>query len=192
MRIRSLIVTAVLTLAVSGISMAQEQPERGERGERFQRERGERPERGEWGAGGRMGERGDGQQIRQRLQDMIKQQLQVSDEEWEVLAPKIERVTTAQRNARAGAVGMLGMGARGGAGPAAAQREESELVSATRELRTAIQSESAGEQEIAQKLAAYRAAREKAEAELTTAQTELRDLLTERQEAALVLLGLLQ
>ena len=58
-----------------------------------------------------------------------------------------------------------GGGGRGGDGP------DTELGRARRELRTLIQSEGASAEDIASRLAAFRAARDKANAELAAART---------------------
>jgi hypothetical protein len=133
--------------------------------------------------------------------DRLKEQLKSNDEEWQVLAPKIEAVSNAQRNARFG--GMMGMwggrggggggggrgpGGQGGGGPGG----DSEVAKAGRELRTLIESDGADSKDIAARLEAYRAARAKAETELKTARDELKGLVTQRQEAVLVMMGLLE
>ena len=147
-------------------------------------------DRGDDGERGDRGRRWDPAQFRQRMMDGLKEQLKPSDEEWQVLQPAIEKVMTAQRNSRGG----FGFGRRGGPGGGApgGDQQETEVARATRELRTALQNESATAQEIADKLTAFRAARQKAETELTTARTELRDLVTQRQEATLVMMGILE
>ena len=61
-----------------------------------------------------------------------------------------------------------------------------------RELRTLIESDGADPKDIAARREAYRAARAKADAELKTAREELKGLVTQRQEAVLVMAGLLE
>jgi hypothetical protein len=160
-------------------------------------------DRGNQGGGGGAGMGGPGggggrgnfdpAQMRQRMMDGIKEQLKPSDEEWQVLQPKIEAVLTAQRNARAGGMGMMwgGRGGGGGRGPGGGG-DDTELGRASRELRTLLQSEGADAKDIATRLEAYRAARAKAEEQLKTARAELKDLVTQRQEAVLVMATLLE
>jgi hypothetical protein len=59
-------------------------------------------------------------------------------------------------------------------------------------LQTLLDDENATSGEIKTKLAALRKAREKSKQELIAAQRELRELLTLRQEATLVVMGLLE
>jgi hypothetical protein len=76
-------------------------------------------------------------------------------------------------------------------GQAAPPQDETPLMKATRELRETLQVENPPADEIAQRLAAYRAAREAADAELQVARDELRTIATQRQEAVLVMMGYL-
>ncbi len=151
-------------------------------------------------AGDRGGQRGnfDPQQFRQRMYEQIKTQLKASDDEWSVIQPKLDKVMDAQRAMRPG-WGMRGNrgnrpgGPEGGAGGApASDRPQSDLEKATTELRTALDAESTSATDLAAKLAAVRAARAKAQAELTAARDELKQLLTARQEAVLVMMGSLE
>jgi chromosome segregation ATPase len=58
-------------------------------------------------------------------------------------------------------------------------------------LQTTLENTSATPEEIKAKLTALRTAREKARQELATAQKELREVLSLRQEAQMVLMGML-
>jgi hypothetical protein len=62
----------------------------------------------------------------------------------------------------------------------------------SRDLRASLENKEAKPEELKAKLAAYREARQKAKADLTKAQEELRELLTVRQEAVLVMMGTLE
>jgi hypothetical protein len=173
-----------LCLAVLGTAaLAQDQGQRGER-DRGTDRGGER--RGEFRGGGGGGF--DPQQMRQRIVERMKEQLGASDEDWKELEPRIERVFNLQRSTRMGGFGAMGFGGRGGEG----QQDQSEVARASRELRSTLDNPNASAQEIEQRLTAYREAREKSEKELTQARTELKELLTQRQEAQLVMLGLLE
>ncbi len=139
-------------------------------------------------AGGRDGGRGgrggfDPAQWRQRMMDGIKESLGVADEEWKLLQPKIEKITTLQQQLRGGMFG----GRRGGAEGA----PTSEVEQKAQALRTALENKETKNDELAQKATALRTAREKVRTEIAKAQTELRELLTPRQEAQLVLQGIL-
>ena len=70
-------------------------------------------------------------------------------------------------------------------------REPTAVEKALQELQAVLDNEEARPMEIKQKLTALRQAREKVKQELAKAQQELRGLLTARQEAQLVLMGLL-
>ena len=84
-------------------------------------------------------------------------------------------------------------GRRGGAGGAEGRRGGPPTVGSTEatELRTALESEDTPVSEIKAKLKALRDARKKSEDALKKAREELREVLTTRQEARLVLFGIL-
>jgi hypothetical protein len=183
---RNLVLTVLLAMSMFGAALyAQDQ--RRERG-------GEGRERGE-----QMRQRAEGQQPRDReamaarMSERMREQLGVTSEEWEVLQPKVQRVTEAQMATRGGGGGWAGRGAGGPGGPAGqgAQGPQNAVARASADLRLTLQNENASADEISQKITALRAARRQAEAELTTARQELRELLTQRQEAQLVMMGLL-
>jgi hypothetical protein len=127
------------------------------------------------------------------MMDRLKEQLGASDEEWKVLEPKITKVQTAQRDLRGGWGMGGGRGGRPGGGDA--NREQpaatSPVEAATRELRAAVEKPNASDADIDQKLTALREARVKAQANLDAARKELKEVLTAKQEANLVLMGTL-
>lgn len=173
---RMVAVLFVAALMIPAMAMAQGQPGGGRT-------------QGQGGQGGQGG-RGnfDPAQMRERFNTMMKEQLGANDDEWKVLQPKIEKVQNAQRDARGG--GMFG--GRGGRGPGGGDQPESKVSTASRELRDAVGKKETSNEEIAKKLAAYREARDKARADLTAAQKELKELLTPRQEAVLVSMSMLE
>jgi hypothetical protein len=120
----------------------------------------------------------------------IKEALQPSAEEWKVLEPKVTKVLTLTR--QTGGMGM-GMGRRAGGQGNLPEfpRDESQIGKSTEELRKVLDNKDAKSDEIKAKLTALREAREKAKQELAKAQQELRGGLNVRQEAQLVLMGLL-
>lgn len=158
-------------------AQAEERSDR-DRGDRGDRDRGDRGERGD---------RPDPAEFRQRMEQRMKEQLGVNDEEWKVLQPKLEKIMTLRRDSMSGGMGMVFGGGR---------RDESQQRSgaqqASGELRKTLENKDATPEEIASKLKSLREAREKSKAELTAAQKELKELLTQRQEAIFVTMGILE
>lgn len=169
-------------------------------------------EKGEAGAKaeGRQGRGGRGnfdpEQMRQRMIDNYKEQLGMTDEEVKAIMPKIEKVQQLQRDSRSGGFpfgfggpggGPGGFGGRGGdrggrGGDRQGDQPQSAVAKATSDLRTAVQDKAASADDISKKLTALRQAREKAKSDVAAAQKDLRELLTQKQEAALVLMGILE
>ena len=147
------------------------------------------------GRGGRgMGGRGfDPQQWRQRMNDRMKEALGASDEEWNIIAPRLEEAQTLSREIRRGGIWAMFAGRRGRpvAQPQAEQKEQTPLQKATTELQEALDDASTPVAQLKNKLTAYRKAREKARQKLAKAQEKLREVLSLRQEATLVLMGTL-
>jgi len=143
----------------------------------------------------------DPEQFRLRMMDELKTALGASDEEWKALSPKVEKVMTASREARFQGMGFGGrpFGGPGGGPPGggpggtpggnstSGQQNQSPIAKASNDLRTALEDKSVSAEEIGKKLTALRDARTKAKDELNSAQKELRELLTQRQEAILVM-----
>jgi len=135
-----------------------------------------------------------------RWLERLRKQLGASDEEWKVIAPKIEQLLRAQQDARAGVRGIRGVGGGGGGGgggdfgrfAGGGPAEPSEFTEAARALREALQDPDVPDRDRAILLAEYRKAREKARQRVTQVEGELRDLLTQRQEAILVNMGLME
>jgi peptidoglycan hydrolase CwlO-like protein len=132
----------------------------------------------------------------------VKDALAATDEEWKVLSPKIENIQGLSRQLGGGAQmrmgrgGRMGMGATGTAptttpAPAGTQRELTDVEKAVQKLRTTLDNKEAKAEDIKAALKGVREAREKVKEELAKAQGEVRELVTARQEAELVLLGLL-
>ena len=180
-------------LAPAGIAVAQDNSDNntGDRG----RERGERGGDRERGPGGPGGF--DPARIREFMLNRVKEQLAPSDEEWQVLQPKIEKVMDARQEQMGGfgfgGGGMGGFGGGGRGGREGGQEREPRNASerAVRELRTAIDSNASADQ-IAAKLTALREARAKAQANFKAAQEDLKGVVTAKQEAQLVLSGMLE
>ena len=121
------------------------------------------------------------QRSRQRQLDFIeglKEELDISDQEWTLVRPRIEAVYMLQRPALS----------ENGAG----SEEQIAAKGAQSELRDCLRNEESSSDEIKTRLKAFRMAREKGRQKLIAAQGKLREIMTVRQEALLVLRGLLE
>ena len=177
---------ALLALgSVATLSSTAHAQDGGDRGDRQQRRQGQ---------GGPGGGRMDPEQMRERMAEMMKERLGATDEEWEVLMPRLEKVQEKQRDLRAGGMAAMmgGRGGFGGRGGEGDDREAGPVATASRELAETLRDENAAESDIAEKLKAVREAREGAEKELASAREELVEILTPRQEATLVMMGMLE
>jgi hypothetical protein len=144
------------------------------------------------------------EEFRQRMAERLKASLKVSDEEWAVIQPLIEKVTAKQRDAAGSRFGGFGGPSRGpggspGGGNAPApstggdpSRPERAGTAEREALRQALESEGTSPETIKAKLTAVREVQKKAAAELAAAREDLRKVLTVRQEAALVSAGILE
>jgi len=170
--------------------------------------------------GGQGGQRPNFQQMRERRMEQIKEQLSVADDEWAVLKPKIEKVQQLQMESMMSRMGgMMGgmMGGRrgqggqggppgggqggeqggppgggpGGMGGLGGMMANNPIAEKVRDLQTTVSNQNASEADIKAKLDALREARKLSQEEMTKAQTEVRELVTVRQEAVLVTLGVL-
>jgi len=138
--------------------------------------------RGQGGPGGGRGNF-DPAEMRARMMERYQEQLGFSDAEFKAIQPLIEDVQTKQREARGGRGGMM-FGGRGGRGGRGGNQDADPELEA---LQSAIESGS----NIEAKLAAFRAARDKKEADLKKAQDTLKSVLTVKQEAQAVLMGII-
>jgi hypothetical protein len=132
-----------------------------------------------------------------RMLERLRQQLGASDAEWKVLGPKVEKLMHAQQELRAGIRGTGrggfagGFGGGRGVGNMLGGQEPSEVEEAAAALREAADDPVVGPREASRRLTAYRKAREKARQRLEKAENEVRELLTQRQEGILVMMGLM-
>ena len=155
--------------------------------------------------GGRQG-RGnwDPEQMRQRMMERVREQLAVKDDaEWSVIESRIKKISDSRfgvgrgmggpggpggpggQGAPGGQGGQGGQGGRQGRGGFGQANPDAEV------LQSALDS-GASADDIKVKLTAYRAAAKVKEVQLEKAQDELRQLLSVKQEARAVLLGLLK
>ncbi len=141
------------------------------------------------------------EEMQKRMLERMKEDLQVTDKEWTVIEPRLTKVWTLSRQTRMGDMRFSGRGARGQDGnrgqrsgegqTAQTAREQTPMEKITEALRTALEDKTTKPNEIKEKLTALREAREKARQELAKAQQQLQEVLTSRQEAQLVLMGML-
>ena len=156
----------------------------------------------------------DMSQIMDRMAERYQEALEVSDDEWSVLKPMVVAIVEKQFSRRgtsrfAGFGGGRTRGGRGGDGNQAGERgnrgnrggdggqtrERGNRggrgggETPTSDLGKAI--EGGSDAKIKSELAAFRSAKKKSAKELEKARTELRQLLTLKQEAKMVLAGLL-
>ena len=125
------------------------------------------------------------EQMRQRALDRVKETLGATDDEWTALMPKVEKVITVSSEAR-----LRMFGPRRGAPQGAPQLSDVQRLA--RELQDLLENKDSKPEDIKAKLAALRAARAKAANELKQAQDHLKKSVNERQEAQLVLMGLIE
>ena len=147
----------------------------------------------------------DPEQMRARMMERFKERLEVTkDDEWKIISDRIEKVMAAQRETRIAGFGGPGgfRGRRGGDGGGDnaqadnARRNRGPFGSAeanpdVEALQKAVDSK-ASPDEIKSKLAKVRDSLKDKEAKLTKAQDDLKQVLSVRQEATAVLMGLLK
>lgn len=182
---RGLGITLLLAIAVS-LVFAQEEPQTGQRAPR-EAQQGQRMERG--GRGGF-----DRAAMQERMMNMMQERMGASDEEWTVIQPRLSKVMELNRDtsSRGGMFRMFGRGRRGRDQQRPDDEAESSAVQkASAELQETLEKEAPSAAEIKAKLTALRGAREQAKQDLVKAQQQLREVLTLKQEAQLVVMGLL-
>ena len=121
----------------------------------------------------------DRSRMHERMMDHIKENIGSTDEEWNAIKPLVEKVLDARMATRM--VGFWG----GRRGP------ESDIVAEAEALKDALDSDKTTPEEIKQKLTAFRDKQKQKEQELAKARDGLRKVLTVKQEAQLVLMGIL-
>ena len=124
----------------------------------------------------------------QRVNDKIKATLKATDEEWPVIEPLLFKVETAQRLASGRASSTSRKSRTGASADASGSRPGLPEADA---LKTALDSDGTSTDEIKARLQAFRDARKRAIADLEQAREDLKQVLTLRQEAALVQMGIL-
>jgi hypothetical protein len=136
------------------------------------------------------------------MSKMMQERMGATDDEWKVLQPKIQKVRDLQQASGGGFGGGFGMrgnrGNRPGGGADAAPAADpnapkpSDAQKASQDLRKLLENKDAKPEDLKAALKTLRDARAKAKAELDKARKELQEVLTVRQEAALVSAGVLE
>ena len=138
----------------------------------------------------------DPARFREEMMKRMQEQLGASAEEWTVIQPKLDKVMTAQREAMNSRGFGGSRGGRGGdrdrGGSSADNQPQSPVQTASRELRETLENKEAAPEQITAKLTALREARNKMKEQLATAQKDLQSVLTPRQEAVMVSMGMLE
>jgi hypothetical protein len=132
------------------------------------------------------------EEFRKQMSQQMQKDMGATDEEWKVLEPKIQKLTELSMKTRGGAMGSrffrIGMGGADNEKPTAVE-------TASDDLKKVLDNKDATPDQVKKALATYRDARDKAKQdskqELEKAQKDLREILTQRQEAYLVTRGLL-
>jgi len=154
------------------------------------------------GGGGGGGRNFDPAAMQQRIMDRIKTALGATDDEFAALQPKIEKVMQLNRDVNPGMGALFRGGGRrggggggggfGGGGGGANGQPASDVQTKLKDLNTALADTTTSPDDIKAKLQAYRDAKTAAKADLDKAQEDLKSVLTQRQEAVLVTMGLLE
>jgi hypothetical protein len=138
------------------------------------------------------------EQMQKMISDRLKQLLGSTDEEWAVIGPKVLKAYTLTSSQSRGFQMRSLMGRPGNQGTNTNASVANNRASAAtgdkalEELQTLLQNKDATSAQIKIKLNEVRKAKEKTSEELAKAQKELRELLTLKQEATLVSVGLLE
>ena len=141
------------------------------------------------GAGG-VGFNGPNQKMQL---EVLKLMLGAGDDEWKLLAPRIEKVLAARQNTNTGAG--MNWTTSNKAGPQfkpSTSKPGTAPGKAMQAVRDAVADETTSNEELAKRMAAVRDARKKARADYEAAQNELSDTATPRQQAILMTLGVIE
>lgn len=158
---------------------------------------------GQGGPGGGRGNRGnfggnfDPAQMQERMMQGMRDRLEITDDtEWKAIEPLVQKVMDLRRDQVGGmGRGMMGMGRnRGGnQGGQAAQGNRPRFGAEPSAEETALSEaidNNASKDDLKAKMEAYRKARATKEAELKTAQENLKKVLSTKQEAVALEMGL--
>jgi hypothetical protein len=141
------------------------------------------------GAGG-VGFNGPNQKMQL---EVLKLMLDVGDDEWKLLVPKIEKVLASKQNTNTGAG--MNWTTSNKAGPQfkpSTSKPDTAPGRALQAVRDAVADQATSKEELAKRMSAVRDARKKARADYEAAQHELIDTATLRQQAILMTLGVIE
>jgi len=145
------------------------------------------------GGGGFGGGNFDPAQFQQQMMDRYKEQLGfTNDTEWNAVQPLVQKVMDAQRDARAGGMGFGGRGGgrrNGGGGGGGGFGGQQQADPDRDALQQALENNAPAAQ-VKTLLEKYRASRKAKQAKLESAQADLKKVLSAKQEAEAVMLGL--
>jgi hypothetical protein len=177
-----LVVSTVLTvmLLLAGQSLSQQQQRPRGQGRGAQAAPGQRPQMGQF----------DPERMRQMMQRRMQQQLGATDAEWKVLGPDVMKISELNQQLSGMGRGRMFGGGRGGRF-GAPDTEPTELEKTSQKLTTLLENTEATDEQIKEQLTLLRTAKEKAKKDLATVQQELKKKITVRQQAQLVLMGIL-
>ena len=209
MQWKSIILAAALAAAIPAATFAQNAPDNGGNNGGGNNGGGNNGGgnggggNGRRGQGGQRGNWGDPAQRQQMMMDMLKTQLAAQDDEWKVIEPKLKKVMDDQRDLRPNMRGMFGGGpggfgggrrggdqGGGGGGGGAPPEATTPVAKASEDLQNTLKGNPSDEA-VDKKLTAYRDARDKAKTDMAADQKDLKGVLTAKQEATLVMMGML-
>ncbi len=139
------------------------------------------------------------EQMRERMLTRVREEMDVKDDaDWKPIADRVTKVMEARREVGGNGMGMMFRrrggdnqdGGPGGGGPGGGGGRFGQPSAEAEALQKALESKLSND-EVKSRLAKYRDAQKAKRDALTKAQEDLRKVLTMRQEAAAVMLGLL-
>ena len=142
--------------------------------------------------GGGGGGRGnfDPAKMREMMQTRLKEQMGATDDEWKALQPKVEELQKVQESTRGS---MRSLFRRpGGSTPPADDATKTDIQRKTDALKALVDAKDSDPKAIQDALKALRDEREKNKTATKKAQDGLKELLTAKQEAILVMYGMLE
>jgi hypothetical protein len=153
------------------------------------------PGRGPGGAQAGRGAAGAGFNAKHAQDQLaaLKGYLELGEDEWKVLSPKIEKVFLAKQKTNTGAG--MNWTSSNNAKPAfqpSNAKPDTAAGKAMRDVRDAVADQAASDQELVKRMAAVREARQKARAEYEAAQKDLIAAISPRQQAVLMTLGVVE
>jgi Spy/CpxP family protein refolding chaperone len=148
---------------------------------------GGRQRRGQNGGNGGNGGNFDPAQMQQRMLDNLKEQMGVTDDaEWAVISDRVTKVFELRRSTAGG-----GFGGRGGGGGGRQGRQGGATANPEMDALRAAVTDKLPDAEVKARLDKFREVRKANEEKLVKAQEDLRAVLSVRQEAVLVMAGML-